>query len=94
MWAVKHFETITVIERVLYKCNGLDLSTKVITACRDSPLDSLLRRLALELASLPLLELGGPLAWCGGPPADPCGRLDLSFGCLQIHVEELPSAGG
>lgn len=51
----------------------------------DEPLDSLLRRLALELPGLPLLELGRPLARGGGAPADSGGRLDVSFGQLQIH---------
>lgn len=53
------------------------------------PLDSLLWRLALELTSLPLLELGGSLAWGGGASADTGGRLDLSFGWLKIHFEQL-----
>ena len=30
------------------------------------PFHTFLRRLALELTSLPLLELGGPFAWGGG----------------------------
>ena len=71
--------------------NKMHFTTKVITACHDSPLDSLLWRLALELASLPLLELGGALAWCGGAPGHPCCRLYFGFRGLQIHVEELPS---
>lgn len=50
------------------------------------PLDPLLRRLALELTGLPLLELGWALAWGGGASADTGGRLDLSFG-LKIHFE-------
>lgn len=53
------------------------------------PLDSLLRRLALELTGLPLLELGGSLAWGGGASGDAGGRLDLSFGRLKIHCEQL-----
>lgn len=53
------------------------------------PLDSLLWRLALELTSLPLLELGGSLAWGGGASTDTGGRLDLSFGWLKIHFEQL-----
>lgn len=53
------------------------------------PLDSLLRRLALELAGLPLLELGWSLAWGGGASGDTGGRLDLSFGRLKIHCEQL-----
>lgn len=50
------------------------------------PLDPLLRRLALELTGLPLLELGWALAWGGWASADTGGRLDLSFG-LKIHFE-------
>lgn len=53
----------------------------------DLPLDALLRRLALELTGLPLLELGGSLAWGGGASGDSGGRLDLSFGRLKIHFE-------
>lgn len=53
------------------------------------PLDSLLRRLALELTGLPLLELGWSLAWGGGASADTGGRLDLSFGRLKIHFDQL-----
>lgn len=55
---------------------------------QNSPLDSLLWRLALELAGLPLLELGGPLAWGGRASADPRGRLDLSFG-LEVHGKQV-----
>lgn len=54
----------------------------------DSPLHSLLWRLALELTGLPLLELGGPLSWGGRASADPCGRLNLSFG-LQVHCKQV-----
>lgn len=55
---------------------------------QDVPLDSLLWRLALELTGLPLLELGRPLPWGGGAPADPGGRLDLSFG-LKVHCKQV-----
>lgn len=48
------------------------------------PLDSLLGRLALELARLPLLELGRSFTWGGRAPADTGGWFDLSFG-LQVH---------
>lgn len=53
------------------------------------PLDSFLRGLALELTGLPLLELGGPLAWGGGASGDTGGRLDLGFGRLKVHVERV-----
>lgn len=53
------------------------------------PLDSLLRGLALELTGLPLLELGRSLARGGGASADTGGRLDLSFGRVEIHFERL-----
>ncbi len=49
------------------------------------PLDTLLWWFALELASLPLLELGWSFAWCGGTTGDTGGRFDLSFGQLEIH---------
>lgn len=49
------------------------------------PLDSLLGGLALELASLSLLEFRGSLAWCGRAPGDTGGRLDLQLGDLEIH---------
>ncbi len=49
------------------------------------PLDTLLWWFALELASLPLLELGWSFAWCGGTTGDTGGRFDLSFGQLKIH---------
>lgn len=57
-------------------------------ATQNSPLDSLLWRLALKLTGLPLLELGGPLSRGGGSSADPRGRLDLSFG-LEVHCKQV-----
>lgn len=48
------------------------------------PLDSLLRRLALELTCLPLLELGWSFTWGGWASADAGGWFDLSFG-LEVH---------
>lgn len=50
----------------------------------DSPLDSLLWGLALELTGLPLLELGGSLAGCGGATSD-AGGGQLAW--VQIHGE-------
>lgn len=49
------------------------------------PLDTLLWWLALELASLPLLELGWSFAWCGRTTGDTGGGFDLWFGQLKIH---------
>lgn len=49
------------------------------------PLDTLLWWLALELASLPLLELGWSFAWCGRTTGDTGGWFDLWFGWLKIH---------
>lgn len=49
------------------------------------PLDSLLWGLALELASLPLLEFRGSLTWCCRASSDTGGRLDLQLGDLEIH---------
>lgn len=53
------------------------------------PLLAWFRGLALECTGLPLLELGWSLAWGGGASADTGGRLDLSFGRVEIHFEEL-----
>lgn len=76
------YKSLDLIYLVFYKT----LKKKSI---QSIPLDSLLWRLALELTSLPLLELGGSLAWGGGASADAGGWLDLSFGWLKIHFELL-----